>query len=286
MQLRGHSSFSLKDILGLLDLCREASNRILACYSDEANKGRLNDKADRTPLTEADLASHEILGSGLRDLRPALPLLSEECSEEEIAGRRQWSSFWMVDPLDGTREFLDRTGEFTINIALIESQRPSLGLVYEPMSQTANLGIVGEGAWTLRRESGAWQARAVRTRKLPADTMVILASRRHRNTRLEDCLRFLESTHALSRKDSGSALKFCDLAAGRGDCYPRFSPCSEWDVAAGDALLTAAGGAIWGLDGQPLRYNARDTLLSPHFVAVGDPDVALWNDLLGCMGAA
>jgi 3'(2'), 5'-bisphosphate nucleotidase len=121
------------------------------------------------------------------------------------------------------------------------------------------------------------------TRALPAQHMVILASRRHRNPHLDSCLEFLNITHELSRKNSGSALKFCDLAAGRGDCYPRFSPCSEWDVAAGDALVTAAGGMILGLDGAPLLYNARDTLLSPHFVAVGDGSTSLWHELLECI---
>jgi 3'(2'), 5'-bisphosphate nucleotidase len=186
----------------------------------------------------------------------------------------------MVDPLDGTREFLERTGEFTINIALIEAQRPVLGLVYEPLVQAANLGIVGEGAWRLQRGVDGWRSAPLQTRTLASETLVLLASRRHSNSRLDSCLAYLEGTYKIERRNSGSALKFCDLAAGRGDCYPRFSPCSEWDVAAGDALVTAAGGAVLGLDGQPLRYNARESLLSPHFIAVGDNDAALWQRLI------
>ncbi|MFT4768048.1 MAG: 3'(2'), 5'-bisphosphate nucleotidase [Glaciecola sp.] len=283
MQFSGHPPLSRGEIWALLDLCQSASQSILACYNDEASAGLLYSKEDRTPLTKADLASHEILSEGLRSLKPELPLLSEECSPGEIADRDQWDSFWMVDPLDGTREFLERTGQFTINIALIENQRPTLGLIYEPLSRKGSLGIIGEGAWRLCFESGAWQATPLTTRKLPSDQLVILASRRHKNPSLDRCLEFLKSTHELSRQNSGSALKFCDLAAGRGDCYPRFSPCSEWDVAAGDALVTAAGGRVLGLDGAPLRYNARDTLLSPHFVAVGDRSASLWNELLESM---
>ena len=189
----------------------------------------------------------------------------------------------MVDPLDGTREFLERTGEFTINIALIESQRPTLGLIYEPMLQRASLGVVGEGAWQLQYESGEWRSEPLSVRKLPTEELVLLASKRHKNPRLDSCIAYLSETHELTRKNSGSALKFCDLAAGRGDCYPRFSLCSEWDVAAGDALVNAAGGAVLGMDGAPLQYNARDSLLSPNFVAVGDPSSRLWDGLLKCV---
>ncbi|WP_439107097.1 3'(2'),5'-bisphosphate nucleotidase CysQ [Congregibacter sp.] len=283
MQFCGHPILSSKDIWALLNLCHEASQSILAHYNDAASAGLLRSKEDRTPLTQADLESHEILSAGLRALRPEIPVLSEECSESEIAGRHEWDVFWMVDPLDGTREFLERTGEFTINIALIEKQRPTLGLIYMPMSETGSLGVVGEGAWQVQRDSGIWQSQPLSTRRLPEESLVVLASKRHSNPRLDSCLSFLGSKRELSRLNSGSALKFCDLAAGRGDCYPRFSLCSEWDVAAGDALVAAAGGAIYGLDGEPLQYNARDNLLSPHFVAVGDGSASLWSDLLQCL---
>lgn len=280
MQFSGHPILSLEEIWAVLDLCHDASRSILAHYSDESSAGLYSNKEDRTPLTEADLASHAILNKGLTALRPELPLLSEECSEDEIADRHCWDAFWMVDPLDGTREFLDRTGEFTINIAVVQDHRPSVGVIYEPRFQAASLGVVGEGAWRMQRQGGHWQGVPLGCRKLPTDEMVILASKRHRNPRLGSTLDYLGDRRRLSRKNSGSALKFCDLAAGAGDCYPRFSPCSEWDVAAGDALVSAAGGGVLGLDGAPLRYNARDTLLSPHFLAVGDTTVPLWADLL------
>lgn len=280
MQFSGHPILSLEEIRAVLDLCHDASTSILAHYHDESSAGLFQSKEDRTPLTQADLASHEILSKGLRALRPELPLLSEECSTDEIAGRHSWNAFWMVDPLDGTREFLDRTGEFTINIAIVQDHRPTVGVIYEPRFHAASLGVVGEGAWRMQWDDDRWRGAPLVCRSLPSQEMVILASKRHRNARLDSCLDYLSSSHNLSRQNSGSALKFCDLAAGTGDCYPRFSPCSEWDVAAGDALVAAAGGGVLGLDGAPLRYNARETLLSPHFVAVGDPSAQLWTGLL------
>jgi len=186
----------------------------------------------------------------------------------------------MVDPLDGTREFIERTGQFTINVALIDDHRPQLGLIAEPRRGRYALGIVGDGAWCCEYVEDAWRFSPMGTRALPEQELVVLASHRHRNERLSQTLAFLESRYELQRLNSGSALKFCDLAAGRGDCYPRFSPCSEWDVAAGDALVSAAGGSLWGLDGRPLRYNDRESLLSPNFLAVGDSSQELWQIML------
>lgn len=284
-------------VAGLLELCEEASGAILDEYrgarrgdedgNEDAHEGEstpqgqvLHRKADESPLTAADLASHRIFSRGLAELTPALPLLSEESSIDAIAGRRRWSRFWMLDPLDGTKEFLERTGEFTINVALIEDGRPRLGVVFEPLGARANVGITGEGAERFLRDGRGWEREILRTRPLGGDHLIVLASRRHRNSALGACLEFLGERFRIDRRNSGSALKFCDLAAGRGDVYPRFSTCSEWDVAAGDALVTAAGGAVLGLDGKPLRYNARDTLISPSFLAVGDPGADLWPSLL------
>jgi 3'(2'), 5'-bisphosphate nucleotidase len=283
MQFRGHPPLSRDAIFRLLDLCHSAATEILAHYNNAATAGLLRSKDDRSPLTRADLASHRILSEGLKTLTPDLPLLSEESKPEEIGRRRDWDAFWMVDPLDGTREFLERSGEFTINVALIVAQRPVVGVLYEPMAKAANLGIPGEGAWRLRREGDHWASVSLQTRALPPNYMTVLASRRHRNPRLDLCLEILSASHSLERQNSGSALKFCDLAAGRGDFYPRFSPCSEWDVAAGDALVCAAGGEVLGLNGRPLKYNARETLLSPHFLAVGDREAPLWRTLLAAL---
>jgi len=187
-----------------------------------------------------------------------------------------------VDPLDGTKEFVAGTGEFTINIALVDAHRPVLGLLYLPLKHTAYIGIPGQFArrYTWDGDAG-WSAADISTRPLrDRAPLAVLASRRHRGRELGACLDWLEVHWGpLERHNSGSALKFCDLAEGAGDFYPRFSPCCEWDVAAGQALLEAAGGAILGLDGEPLRYNARDSLLSPYFLAMGDPHHGLWRRL-------
>lgn len=271
----------------LLRLCEAASDAIRRGYA-RAETEPLRKKADNSPLTEADLASHDILSEGLTKLVPGVPILSEESSEEAIGQRREWHELWVVDPLDGTREFLERSGEFTINVALVKDSRPVLGLIYEPLRRAGSGGVVGEGAWRFAYsddggkagERGVWRSSPLSTKHLQGERVTLLSSRRHRNERLESTLDFLTRRFEVTRANSGSALKFSDLAAGRGDVYPRFSACSEWDVAAGDALVTAAGGAVWGLDGEPIVYNARDTLLSPHFLAVGDPSARLWTDLL------
>jgi 3'(2'), 5'-bisphosphate nucleotidase len=264
----------------LLTLCREAGNRICQHYHS-AESPEVISKSDDTPLTRADLESHAILSEGLRRIAPDLPILSEESSPDELSGRRNWPAFWLVDPLDGTKEFLGRTGEFTINIALVRGARPVLGVIYRPISEAAFVGVPGEGAW--RIQGTCVEARQpLACRPLVAGRpLLVLASRRHRGRRLGECLDWLEAGWgALERRNSGSALKFCDMAAGEGDFYPRFSLCSEWDVAAGDALVSAAGGAVLGLDGRPLQYNQRDTLLSENFLAVADPAHPLWSKLL------
>jgi 3'(2'), 5'-bisphosphate nucleotidase len=266
----------------LLQLCRQAGEAICAHYVAPA-AGEYEAKGDDSPLTQADLASHALLLAGLNTLAREIPVLSEESGAEEIADRHQWSRYWLVDPLDGTREFLERTGEFTINIALIDQHRPVLGVLYLPLEQVAYVGIPGQLANRYSPgEKDTWSVVELSTRSLENDRdLVVLASRRHRGGRLQSCLDWLgEHWGPVSRNNMGSALKFCRLAAGEGDFYPRFSPCCEWDTAAGQAVLEAAGGCLLGLDGEPLRYNCSDSLYSPPFYAVADPDHALWQQLL------
>ncbi len=267
----------------LLQLCLEAGQLICDHYHAPGDSG-LRAKTDNSPLTHADMDSHAYLRDGLAALTPQLPLLSEESSPAQKAQRHAWPRFWMVDPLDGTKEFIAGTGEFTINIALIDQHRPVLGVLYIPLQKMACVGVPGElSARFIADANGQWRQEPLHTRALPGAQagVTVLASRRHRNAALDACLAWLEAhCGPLQRENSGSALKFCQLAEGRGDVYPRFSPCSEWDVAAGQAVVEAAGGSVLGLDGNPLRYNCRDSLLSPHFLAVGDAHNALWPALL------
>ena len=263
----------------LLELSLTAGQAIADHYH-APGADQYQSKGDESPLTQADLASHDILEAGLHKITPELPILSEESSAEDKAKRHGWPTFWMVDPLDGTKEFLARTGEFTINIALIDDHKPVLGLIYLPLTQQAYVGIPGQEARVYQGPD--WNYSELLSRPLAqGSAMTVLASRRHRGPRLQSCLDWLEEHWGeLERDNSGSALKFCQLAAGEGDFYPRYSPCCEWDTAAGQALLEAAGGALLGLDGCPLRYNERDTLLSPDFLAMGDPANSLWVQLL------
>jgi 3'(2'), 5'-bisphosphate nucleotidase len=252
----------------LCELCEEAATAIVSHYhSDDGSSHR--SKADNSPLTSADLASHSILVRGLAQF--GLPVLSEESPPEDFSARRDWSEFWMVDPLDGTREFIERTGEFTINIALIRQHRACFGLVAVPLRGEIYAGEPGRAA--ARYQAGHWQPIQCRPLQRP-EPLVVLTSRRHRGAKLDACLEDVARYGSeVQREYIGSALKFCLLAEGKADFYPRFSPCSEWDTAAGQALLEGAGGLLQDLTGEPLRYNAREGLLNPHFLAVADSQI-------------
>ena len=268
-------------IVPVLELCRRAGDLIRHHY-ERPGASEYSAKGDDSPLTQADLDSHALLEAGLCELCPELPVLSEESAAIDPQERRRWGSYWLVDPLDGTKEFLARTGEFTVNIALIDAHRPVFGALYAPMELTAWVGIPGEHSGRYRlRENGDWSEEATAVRRLESGApLTVLASRRHRGTRLQRCLDWLdENWGPLERRNSGSAIKFCQLADGRGDFYPRFSPCCEWDTAAGQAVLEAAGGALLGMDGNPLRYNTGDSLMSPNFYAIADPRHPLWQGL-------
>jgi 3'(2'), 5'-bisphosphate nucleotidase len=273
-------------VLPLLNLCRQAGDAICEHYN-ASQAGKFVAKDDDSPLTQADLASHALLCAGLAALDPDIPVLSEESDPVDFSQRRQWQRYWLVDPLDGTREFLSRTGDFTINIAYIDHHRPVLGVLYQPLERTAHVGIPGVEASCYREADGVrgaadWLSDPLKTRSVAVDQpLVVMASRRHRGIRLQRCLDWLgENWGAMSLVQVGGALKFRELAQGRGDFYPRFSPCCEWDTAAGQAVLEAAGGSVVGLNGQPLRYNCQDSLYSPAFYAIADESHSLWQALI------
>lgn len=269
-------------VIPLLEMCREAGELVRSHYHAPGS-GELESKSDDSPLTQADLASDRLLKERLAQLAGGLPILSEESPSRELTDRREWTRYWLVDPLDGTKEFLSGSGEFTINIALIDTHEVVLGVVYLPLEAVGYVGIPGAKAHRYTREDGdSWRAQPISVRTLEAGRpLVVLASRRHRGKRLHECLDWLgEHWGQIERRDAGSALKFCQLAAGEGDFYPRFSPCSEWDTAAGQAVLEAAGGVLLDTDGEPLRYNLHESLYSPHFFALADPTAELWAKLL------
>ena len=251
---------------GVIALAHRAAARILAVYDSAAfeDEAAIRQKDDHSPLTAADLASHRCIVDGLAELTPGLPVLSEESATVEIAARRGWQRFWLVDPLDGTREFIKRNGEFTVNIALVEAGVAVFGVIQQPVTGALWYGVPGGGAFR-RTEGGDL---ALRTRVPAARPLRVAASRSHRDARTQALLDALPAHETLA---CGSSLKFCRIAAGEIDLYPRFGPTSEWDTAAGQAILEAAGGAVLDPRGRPFRYNQREGLLNGDFVAFGDP---------------
>jgi 3'(2'), 5'-bisphosphate nucleotidase len=252
---------------GVVALVRAAHAEIMTVY---ARPPAAELKADDSPLTEADLASHRVLLDGLARLTPELPVVSEEGGLPDAGVRASWAAYWLVDPLDGTREFLAKNGEFTVNVALVERCRPTLGVVGVPVRNQVFVGDVERG---LAQRFDATGVRDLRARRYAGTRPTLVASRRHGGDTLEAALRAIErSEGAPDLRNVGSALKLCLLAEGGADVYPRLAPTCEWDTAAAQAVLEAAGGAVLQLTGVPVTYNKRD-ILNPEFVAVADPAV-------------
>jgi 3'(2'), 5'-bisphosphate nucleotidase len=223
-------------------------------------------KLDNSPLTLADLESQRVIIEGLKRLTPNIPILSEESAQAPWSERQEWRELWVVDPLDGTREFVKRNGEFTINIALIIEHEPLMGVVAAPAQRLLYWGGAGAGAFS--RHEGASQTRIQVAP--PAVPIRVVGSRSHASPQTAAYLARL-GPHVMT--GVGSSLKFCLLAEGKAELYPRFGPTSEWDTAAGQALLEAAGGHVTRMDGHRLRYNCRDSLINGDFVAFSHPSV-------------
>ena len=244
-------------------LAAEASVRILEIYT---NGFDVTVKDDNSPLTAADLAAHHVIVTGLQRLTPDIPVLSEESSAVPFAERSRWPRYWLVDPLDGTKEFIQRNGQFTVNIALIEHHEPVLGVVRVPVTGLCYFATRGHGAF---REEPHQPPRPVKVKPLQSGAPVrVVGSRSHGGP---DLRRFATALGAHELVTIGSSLKFCQVAEGVADVYPRFGPTSEWDTAAAQAVVEVAGGHVVSAEtGEPLRYNTRDSLLNPHFIVYGD----------------
>ncbi|WP_273426591.1 3'(2'),5'-bisphosphate nucleotidase CysQ [Marinobacter sp.] len=246
----------LPDVIKVAD---EASQRVLHIYQSDF---KIDYKDDSSPITAADIASHEIIERGLRRISRDIPVLSEEGADIPWEERRHWRRFWLVDPIDGTKEFTQRTGEFTVNIALIEDGEPVLGVVTVPALKEAYWGIKGEGAHRRDRSGRVQQIRVLE----PRQAVRVVASKNHLN---DETRSFIEGLGDHEFLQAGSSLKFCRIAEGRADIYPRLGLTSEWDTAAAHAVLVAAGGKVEALDGTPLRYG-KENLQNPHFIAKGE----------------
>lgn len=226
-------------------------------------------KADDSPLTAADLAAHDVIAAALAALTPDVPRLSEEGAEVEAATRRAWGRYWLIDPLDGTKEFIKRNDQFTVNIALIDDGVPVLGVVHAPELGASWYAAGGRARKRDAQGEGDGE-REIATVAADPNKPRVLVSRSHRGAETDALLARLPDYQPVVM---GSSLKFCAIAEGEADFYPRLGPTSEWDTAAGHAVLTAAGGAVVDVTGTPLTYNRKDSLLNPHFLAYGDPGV-------------
>jgi 3'(2'), 5'-bisphosphate nucleotidase len=224
-------------------------------------------KEDNSPLTAADLESQRIILEGLAGVTPEIPILSEESAQAPWSERRAWRELWVVDPLDGTREFVKRNGEFTVNIALVVEHEPVLGLVAAPALGLLYWGAQGVGAFSRHGIAAPQQSIHVSP---PQSPLRVVGSRSHPSPETAAYLTRV-AQHVMT--GIGSSLKFCLVAEGKADLYPRFGPTSEWDTAAGQALLEAAGGQVTRLDGHRLRYNCRDSVINGDFLAFADPGV-------------
>lgn len=245
----------------VIALARQAGDAILQIYQQEFVIER---KGDDSPLTAADMAAHNIIMDGLARLTPGLPRLSEEGANIPYPERRTWPLYWLIDPLDGTREFIKRNGEFTVNIALIEHGHPVLGVVHAPVLDTTYSAAEDAGAW---KQSGTGEAMPIHCSKTARPARIV-ASRSHITPELEALLQRLPPHEALN---IGSSLKICLVAEGKADFYPRIGLTSEWDTAAGHCVVEQAGGVVSTTDGKALLYNSKESLLNPHFLVRGEP---------------
>jgi 3'(2'), 5'-bisphosphate nucleotidase len=259
----------------VVELCRRAGDAILPFWRSGVE---VTAKSDNSPVTAGDLAAHEVLVSGLKALDPSIHILSEEDADIPLSERKHWKRWWLVDPLDGTKEFISGSEEFTVNVALVENGRVVFGVVSMPTNNRAYFGGAGLGAW---RSDDADHLAPIKVRHQPAagQPFTVVASRRHSSPEQEKLLAGLaDVVGELQLTNIGSSLKFCLLAEGAADCYPRLAPTSQWDTAAAQGVLEGAGGVVLDLAGETFDYPARESLLNGFFLAL--PGEATWREAL------
>lgn len=264
----------------VVDVSVEAGLAILEVYNRQEGFS-VESKADDSPVTEADLAAHRVLMAGLESLLDGVPILSEESELPAFEQRSQWNRYWIIDPLDGTKEFINRNGEYTVNVALIENGKPILGVVHVPVLNISYVGVAGLGAWKIEHgQETSIQTRTIDSRVGSNLAVELVASRRHGAEEVEQMIDALTEKFGLvTTKSMGSSLKLCLIAEGKADLYPRLALTSEWDTAASQAVVEAAGGCVLDANFDILRYNTKDDILNPFFFVIGDSDYP-WTDVL------
>jgi len=274
----------------LIAIARAASDAILAIYN-APETANIQTKSDDSPLTAADLAAHRLIASELPKLL-SIPMISEESALPDVADRQGWSTYWLIDPLDGTKEFIARNGQFTVNIALVVNGVPLLGVVHVPVTDETYLGvdqsittnqIIIAEKYLAGVKQGDLQTRSMNQKLANQEPLDVLMSLRHGSEEQTALIAKIQSRWPapLNPLSAGSSLKFCWIAEGRADFYPRLAPTCEWDTAAAQAVLTAAGGMVVRADNfEPLRCNRQDSMLNPFFLAMADAGFD-WRSLLG-----
>ncbi|QGH36224.1 3'(2'),5'-bisphosphate nucleotidase CysQ [Gracilibacillus salitolerans] len=258
-----------KYIVDLFDVCLEAGNEIMEVYAQDFD---VEFKEDDSPLTVADKKAHDAIASGLEKIDSSIPVLSEEGKEIPYEARKDWGQFWLVDPLDGTKEFIKKNGEFTVNIALIKDKYPEMGVIYAPALDTFYFGVNGEGAYKLNDASKVKVTSSVdlinQSVSLPevkeSNITNVVASRSHMSEETEAFINQLDGE--VEVVSSGSSLKFCLVAEGKADYYPRYAPTMEWDTGAGQAIVEAAGGKVTRYEDNERFYYNRKELLNGWFL--------------------
>lgn len=266
----------LREVLPeVIELARQAGQLIMEIY---ASGFKVNNKTDNTPVTCADLAASELIVKKLSQLTPDIPILSEESVEISFSERRLWETYWLVDPLDGTKAFIDRTGEFSVNIALIHQNRPLIGVIFSPVKQCIFYASKGDGAFYLDNDK---QEKRLRVREKCQQKVIVAGTKTSlHSAALQVFLKNLEKTFASYEvKFMGSSLKSCMVAEGVADVYARLGPTSEWDTAAAQCIVEEAGGLITDTQMNVLRYNTKESLLNPDFFVFGDQSI-IWKQFL------
>ena len=253
----------MNDLPAIIDIAEQAGQAILAVYQQDNSAFNITGKADDSPLTAADLAAHKLIVKALTALTPELPVLSEEAADISWDIRKTWQRYWLVDPLDGTKEFIKRNGEFTVNIALIEHGEPVLGVIHAPVLAKTYYAAKGQGAFL---KQGA-TSKAIAVAK-PSDTVRVVGSRSHPSP---DLAGYLTQFPKHDMVPVGSSLKFCLVAEGSADVYPRFGPTMQWDTGAGHIIALEAGASV-SFDGIASKMYQRENLRNPNFIVSALPD--------------
>jgi 3'(2'), 5'-bisphosphate nucleotidase len=272
----------MTDSLDLNSLCkscvgiaRDAGRKILEIYNSEFD---IEHKDDKSPLTNADMASHHTIVEALSVLTPEIPILSEESAKLPFEERSQWTTYWLVDPLDGTREFIKRNGEFTVNIALIHNHKSILGVIHVPVLDIDYFAYAGGGAF---KSEQAGEAQPITVKKPEDNRITVAGSRSHGSEEMQKYMENIAASYnEVDMLSMGSSLKFCLVAEGKADLYPRLGLTSEWDTAAAQCIVEQAGGHVTRTDMSVLEYNTKDSLLNPFFFVFGD-DQKDWSSYMG-----